>query len=53
MHLFHRQKSDETEDNISKRKKVKFLDEEDVPKIQQMLFNKVKQKKIAEYIEKS
>ena len=47
--LFHRQKSDETEDNISKRKKVKFLDEEDVPKIQQMLFNKVKQKKIAEY----
>jgi hypothetical protein len=34
---------------IVKRKKVKFLKEEDVPLIQKMLFNKVQQKKIAEY----
>jgi hypothetical protein len=41
--------SSATEQVSVKRKKLKFLDEKDVPLIQQMLFNKTKQKKIAEY----
>lgn len=38
-----------TEKVFIKRKERKALDEKDVPKIQQMLFNKVQQKTIAEY----
>jgi hypothetical protein len=45
--LFFKPELEENQEISSKRKKVKFLREEDVPKIQQMLIDKVQQKQIA------